>query len=77
MSPDGQTRTGKPVASNNLYTIILALAFCIVLATAALVAYKCYFQYGTIFRGPKRPLSRLGAPKYRSKLTIDGSALYL
>ncbi len=60
MSPDGQTRGGKPVASNNLYTVILALAFCIVLATAALIAYKCYFQYETIFRIPKRPLSHLG-----------------
>jgi len=44
--------TGKGVASNNLYTVILGLAFCIVLATAALVAYKCYFQYGTIFAVP-------------------------
>ncbi len=60
MSPDGQTRGGKPVASNNLYTVILALALGIVLAAAALVAYKCYFQYGTIFGIPKRPLARLG-----------------
>jgi len=52
MSPNGQSRGGKAAASNNLYTAILALAFCIVLATAALVAYKCYFQYGTIFRIP-------------------------
>ena len=52
MSPDVQKRSVKVVASNNLYTIILALAFCVVLATAALVAYKCYFQYGTIFKVP-------------------------
>ncbi len=52
MSPDGQTRAGKMVAANNLYTIILALAFCIVLATAVLVAYKCYAQYGTLFKIP-------------------------
>ena len=52
MSPDGQTRGRKPVASDNLYTVILALAFCAVLATAALVAYRCYFQYGTIFKIP-------------------------
>jgi hypothetical protein len=52
MSPDGQRPGGKVVASNNLYTIILALAFCTMLATAALVAYKCYFQYGTIFKIP-------------------------
>ena len=52
MSPDGQIRGGIKAVSNNLYTIILALAFCVVLATAALVAYKCYFQYGTIFKIP-------------------------
>ncbi len=52
MSPNGQSRGGKVSASNNLYTVVLALAFCIVLATAALVAYKCYFQYGTIFKVP-------------------------
>ena len=52
MSPDGQNRGGKAATSNNLYTIILALAFFAVLATAALVAYKCYFQYGTILKIP-------------------------
>jgi hypothetical protein len=52
MNPNAQNRGGKAVASNNLYTIILALAFCAVLATAALVAYKCYFQYGTLLKIP-------------------------
>jgi hypothetical protein len=52
MSPDGQRRSARALASNNLYTVILALAFCVVLATAALVAYKCYFQYDTIFKIP-------------------------
>ena len=52
MSPKGQRQGTKEAAPNNLYTIILALAFCLVLATAALVAYKCYFQYGTIFKVP-------------------------
>lgn len=52
MSPDGQSGGGKAVTSNNLYTIILALAFCAVLATAILVTYKCYFQYGTFFKIP-------------------------
>jgi len=47
-----RARSGKASASNNLYTIILGLAFCIVLVTAALVAYKCYFQYGTVFKVP-------------------------
>jgi hypothetical protein len=58
MSPNGRNRGGKIIASNNLYTIILALAFCIVLATAVFVAYKCHSQYGTIFRVPKPPLWR-------------------
>jgi len=52
MSPDGQTRSTRAAAFNNLYTVILVLAFCIVLATAALVAYKCYYQYGTILKIP-------------------------
>lgn len=52
MSPDGQIRGGKVTAANNLYTVILAFAFCVVLATAAFVAYKCYFQYDAIFKIP-------------------------
>ena len=52
MSPNGQTPGGKIVAPNNVYTAFLALAFCVVLATAVLVAYKCYFQYDTIFSIP-------------------------
>jgi hypothetical protein len=52
MSPDGQRRSARALVANNLYTVILALAFCVVLATAALVAYKCYFQYDTIFKIP-------------------------
>ncbi len=52
MSPNGQTRGGKVTASDNLYTVILALAFCVVLATAVFVAYKCHFQYDTIFEIP-------------------------
>jgi hypothetical protein len=52
MSPDGRNRGGKIIASNNLYTAILALSFGIVLATVAFVAYKCYFQYGTFFKIP-------------------------
>ena len=52
MSPNRYSRERKVVVSNNLYTIVLAIAFCVVLATAALVAYKCHFQYGTIFKIP-------------------------
>jgi len=52
MSPNGQIRATKLVPGSNLYTIILALAFAVVLATAAFVAYKCYFDYGTLFEIP-------------------------
>ena len=52
MSPNGQARGKKVTTTDNLYTIVLALAFCAVLATAAFVAYKCFMQYGTIFKLP-------------------------
>jgi hypothetical protein len=52
MSPDVQIRGGKPAAYSNIYTVILAAAFLVVLATAAFVAYKCYFQYNTLFQIP-------------------------
>ncbi len=52
MSPNGPTRGKKLTVPDNIYTIILAFAFCAVLATAALVAYKCYMQYGTLFEIP-------------------------
>jgi len=53
MSPNGPTRGKKITVPDNLYTVILALAFGLVLATAAFVAYQCYTQYGTIFTIPK------------------------
>ena len=52
MSPNGQPVGLKAAAPNNLYTVILALAFAVVLATVVFVAYKCYFQYEIIFRMP-------------------------
>ena len=52
MTPVRQNRGGKAIVPDNIYTAILALVFGIVLATAAFVAYKCYFQYGTIFKIP-------------------------
>jgi hypothetical protein len=52
MSPIGPARGKKIIASNNLYTAVLAVAFGVILATAAFVAYKCYVQYGTIFGLP-------------------------
>jgi len=52
MTPVRQTRGEKAIVPDNVYTVFLALAFGIVLATAAFVACKCYFQYGTIFKIP-------------------------
>jgi len=52
MSPKGQIRGGKVVASSNLYTVILGLAFFVALSTAAFVAYTCYSKYGTVFKIP-------------------------
>ena len=52
MSPNAQRKVSNLPTSSNIYTIILAFAFAIVLTTAAFVAYMCYFQYGTIFKMP-------------------------
>ncbi len=53
MSPNIQTREKKFQVPDNVYTVILGLAFFIVLASVALVTYKCYTQYNTIFSIPK------------------------
>lgn len=50
MSPAPKTRGKKITAPDNLYTVILAVAFGVVLATAIFVAYQCYTQYETIFK---------------------------
>ena len=52
MSPGVQIRGPKVSAPDNIYTVILVLAFGIVLATAVFVTYKCYFQFGTLFSIP-------------------------
>jgi len=52
MSPNGPFRGKKVIVPSNIYTAILALAFAVVLATTAFVAYTCYSQYGTIFKIP-------------------------
>jgi hypothetical protein len=52
MSPEAQIRGTKPEAMSNLYTALLAVAFGVMLVTAAFVAYKCYFDYGTLFQIP-------------------------
>ena len=53
MSPQVQTRGKKSIVPDNIYTVILAVAFLIVLASAGLVAYMCYSQYGTLFGMPQ------------------------
>ena len=50
MSPVVQSRGKKVTAADNLYTVILAVAFSAVFATAVFVAYQCYTQYETIFK---------------------------
>ena len=50
MSPVVQSRGKKIVVADNLYTVILAVAFFVVLAVAVFVAYQCYTQYDTIFK---------------------------
>jgi hypothetical protein len=49
MGPETQIHGTKPAAMSNLYTALLAVAFGVVLATAAFVAYKCYFGYNTLW----------------------------
>jgi hypothetical protein len=51
MSPMPQ-RGAKISPPSNLYTAILAVAFGVVLATAAYVTFACYTYYGTIFGMP-------------------------
>lgn len=47
MSP--QQAPGQKIAPlNNLYTVILAVAFGVTFATVCYVLYMCYVQYGTI-----------------------------
>ena len=50
MSPITPSRDKKISAADNLYTVILAVAFSVVLATAVFVAYQCFTQYETIFK---------------------------
>jgi len=52
MSPMPQSRGGKISLPSNLYTAILAVAFGVVLATAAYVAFACQTRFGTIFGMP-------------------------
>ena len=46
---DVQT-SGKVKAFSNIYTALLALACGATAVTAGVVAYKCWFDYGTLFK---------------------------
>ncbi len=50
MSPIMQAQDKRRSATDNLYTVVLAMAFLVVLATAGFVAYMCYTQYESIFK---------------------------
>jgi hypothetical protein len=52
MSPMPQARGGKISPPSSLYTAILAVAFGVVLATAAYVTVACQSRFGTIFGMP-------------------------
>ena len=50
MSPAMSSRGKKVSVPDNLYTVILAVAFCAILATAGYVAFQCFTQYEAIFK---------------------------
>ena len=50
MSPAMSGRGKKVSVPDNLYTVILAVALCAVLATAVYVVFQCLTQYDTIFK---------------------------
>ncbi|MHC4742018.1 MAG: hypothetical protein ACYS8Z_08915 [Planctomycetota bacterium] len=50
MSPNGQAPKIKP--SNNIYTVILAVATGTVIAVAGFVLYMCLTQYETFYKMP-------------------------
>jgi len=63
MSPDRRNLGHRAAVPSNLYTVLLALAFSVILATAAYVAYKSYSQYGSIFRTTQQPSFHYRSPK--------------
>ena len=48
----GKILVRKIIARDNLYTVLLAAAVALMLASVVFVACKCYSQYGTIFKIP-------------------------
>jgi hypothetical protein len=47
-----QARSPKPKSVNTIYTALLAISFIAVIASAALVVFKCFSQYGSLFPIP-------------------------
>lgn len=58
MSPNGRGRSGKNAVGNNIYTVILALALCAVVATAVFVTFKCLSHYETVWSVSAQPMVR-------------------
>ncbi len=52
MSPVGPVHPEKPSAPSNIYTVLVAFALGVVLATTVFVAFTCYDRYGTLFKLP-------------------------
>jgi hypothetical protein len=50
MSPDGAASGQKGFSISNVYTALLAMALGAVCATAGLVVFKCFVQYGTVLK---------------------------
>jgi preprotein translocase subunit Sss1 len=49
MSPMSQPRGGRFSPPSNEYTMMLAIAVGVLLATIGYVTYACYMRYDTIF----------------------------
>jgi hypothetical protein len=65
MSPNGRGHSSKAAAPSNIYTVILAMACGVVIATAAFVAYKCFSQYDSILKVAQHPTPRMARLKNR------------
>lgn len=53
MNPSAPSTARRVLASSNVYTAFLGVTLGILVASAALVAFKCLSQYGTLFSIPQ------------------------
>jgi len=53
MNPSEPSRPRRAIASSNIYTAFLGITLGILVAYAALVAFQCLSQYGTLFSIPQ------------------------